>query len=169
VTNTTAGGCDNSAYVSDVTVADGTAIALGQSFTKTWRVSNTGTCTWTATYQIIFISGEAMSGKSTPIGKVVAPGQVADISVTLVAPSKAGDVKGIWRLMNDKNQGFGTTLTVVIKAGGATATYTGTPPTATPSKTKTPVTPVTAPPTDPPTDAPTEAPTEAPTNPPANP
>ena len=35
-------GCDNSAFITDVTIPDGTVIPAGQSFTKTWRVSNTG-------------------------------------------------------------------------------------------------------------------------------
>lgn len=118
--------CDNSAYLSDVTIPDGTVVNPGQTFTKTWRVSNTGTCTWSAAYQIILISGDAMSGKSTAIGAVVAPGQSADISVAMVAPSTAGDVQASWRLQNDKSQPFGTVLTVVIKVGGAGATATKT-------------------------------------------
>src|SRR5262245_58083221 len=53
--------CDNSVYISDVTIPDNTVVNPGQSFTKTWRVSNTGTCTWSTAYQIILISGDAMS------------------------------------------------------------------------------------------------------------
>ena len=41
-----AGGCDNSAYVSDVTIPDGTEVAPGEAFTKTWALVNTGNCTW---------------------------------------------------------------------------------------------------------------------------
>lgn len=113
--------CDNSAYLSDVTIPDNTAVTAGQTFTKTWKVSNTGTCTWTATYQIIFISGEVMGGKATPIGAIVAPGQSVDVSVALTAPAKAGTLTGTWRLSNDKSQAFGTLLTVVVNVGNATA------------------------------------------------
>jgi hypothetical protein len=121
--------CDNSVYLSDVTIPDNTTVNPGQAFTKTWKVSNTGTCTWSAAYQIILISGDAMSGKSTPIGVVVAPGQSADVSVAMVAPSTSGTIQGTWRLQNDKSQPFGTVLTVVINVGGgtgATATKTAT-------------------------------------------
>jgi hypothetical protein len=122
--------CDNSVYISDVTIPDNTAVNPGQSFTKTWRVSNNGTCTWSTAYQIILISGDAMSGKATPIGASVAPGQSADISVAMIAPATAGTIQGTWRIQNDKSQPFGTVLTVVIKvggaAGGATATVTAT-------------------------------------------
>lgn len=126
-TSGAASACDNSVYIKDVTIPDGTTIAPGQAFTKTWQVSNTGTCTWSATYQIILISGDAMSGKATAIGKVVGPGQSLDVSVALTAPTTTGALKGTWRLQNDKSQPFGTLLTVEIKVGAVT----GTPGTAT--------------------------------------
>jgi hypothetical protein len=136
--------CDNSVYLSDVTIPDNTAVNPGQAFTKTWKVSNTGTCTWSTAYQIVLISGDAMSGKSTPIGVTVAPGQSVDVSVAMVAPSTAGTIQGTWRLQNDKSQPFGTLLTVIIKVGGtgATATKTATGvvvvPTVTPTATTAP-------------------------------
>ena len=39
-------GCNNAAYVSDVTVADGDDMAPGETFTKTWELLNTGSCSW---------------------------------------------------------------------------------------------------------------------------
>ncbi|MBL8101966.1 MAG: hypothetical protein JNM02_05510 [Anaerolineales bacterium] len=122
-------GCDNSVYISDVTIPDNTAVTPGQSMTKTWKVQNNGTCAWTATYKIAFVSGNAMGGVATAIGQAVNPGQSVDISVAMVAPTAAGDASGTWRLTNDKAQAFGTPLTIVIKVGGTggTATRTVTP------------------------------------------
>ena len=68
-------GCDNSVYISDVTIPDGTVIPAGQSFTKTWKVSNKGSCAWTATYQLVFIGGDSLGGKATAIGTAVSPGR----------------------------------------------------------------------------------------------
>ena len=116
--------CDSSVYIADVTIPDGTSVTAGQTFTKTWKVSNTGTCTWTAAYQIMFISGDAMSGKAVQIGKEVKPGETIEVSVPMTAPSSAGTIKGTWRLSNDKSQPFGTLLTIEIKVGGPTATPT---------------------------------------------
>ncbi len=154
--------CDNSVYLGDVTIPDGTAVTAGQSFTKTWKVSNTGTCTWTAAYQIIFNSGDGMSGKATAIGKTVKPGESAEISVALVAPAKTGNITGVWRLSNDKGQAFGTTLTVVIKVGAVTGTVSVTP-TITATGSVTPTSTVTSTPTTTPT--PTDTVTPAPTTP----
>ncbi|NIP41529.1 MAG: hypothetical protein GWN00_05010, partial [Aliifodinibius sp.] len=32
------------------------------AFTKVWRLQNVGTCTWTADYDMVFISGDRMGG-----------------------------------------------------------------------------------------------------------
>ena len=41
------GGCTlNASYVADVTVPDNTKYAPGKTFTKVWRLRNSGTCTW---------------------------------------------------------------------------------------------------------------------------
>ncbi len=131
LTSTLAGGgatgCDNSVYISDVTIPDGTTVTPGQAFTKTWKVSNTGTCAWTAAYQITFLYGDIMGGKATVIGIAVNPGQSADVSVALTAPATAGSITGTWRLSNDKSQPFGTLLTVVIKTGATAGTVIVTP------------------------------------------
>ena len=125
------GGCDNSVYVSDVTIPDNTVVTSGQAMTKTWKVQNSGTCAWTATYKITYVAGNAMGGTATAIGQAVGPGQSVDVSVAMVAPTAAGEVAGTWRLANDKSVVFGTNLTIVVNVGGGGAT-------GTPAKTVTP-------------------------------
>ena len=126
-------GCDNSAFVRDVTIPDGTIVLPGQKFVKTWLMQNTGTCTWNGTYSMAFVSGEAMSGTTTPLTITVPPGQQLEISVNLTAPTQTGDHKGIWRLTNGNGLFFGNSPWVLITVAEATATPTDTPtPTATP-------------------------------------
>jgi hypothetical protein len=144
-------GCDNSLHVTDVTFPDDTAVTPGQAMTKTWKLQNTGTCPWTPTYKVTFLSGNAMGGAATPIGVTVQPGQPADISIALTAPATAGDAIGYWILTNDSNQNFGTSFYIRIKVGGtsATGTATGTSevtatattpaPTETPTETSSPI------------------------------
>jgi hypothetical protein len=168
--------CDNSAYVSDVTVPDGTAMAPGQAFVKTWMIQNTGTCTWSKKYTMTFVSGEKMGGVDTKIGQTVAPGQQAKISVSLIAPTTEKTYKGNWRLANESGSTFGSTVWVQIVVSGNAGTLTptvsvtpttasGSTPTSTtaPAATKTP-TATTAPTnTSEPTSTETEAPTVTPT------
>lgn len=119
-------GCNNSAYVADVTIPDDTVVTPGQALTKTWKLQNTGSCAWTPTYKVSFVSGNAMGGTATPIGVTVQPGQSGDISVTLKAPATAGDAIGYWILTNDSNQNFGTSFYIKIKVGGTATTGTTT-------------------------------------------
>lgn len=127
--------CDNSAYIKDVTYPDGTAVKPGETIKKTWLVSNTGTCTWTPTYKVGFGYGEPMGGAATPIGKTVKPGEQVEVSVTLTIPtSKSGRLVGNWRLFNDKNEPFGTWLSIDVQVSGAAST----PATATEEPTETP-------------------------------
>ena len=143
----TAVGCNNSAYVADVTIPDDTAMTAGQTFTKTWKLSNTGSCPWTTTYKVSFVSGNAMGGVATPLTVTVAPGASGDISVAMTAPATAGDAIGYWILTNDSGQNFGSSFYVKIKVGGTTTTgtaVTGTPGTATATSTGSVPTPVAA-------------------------
>jgi hypothetical protein len=49
--------CDKAQFITDVTVPDGTTFPAGTTFTKTWRLKNVGSCTWTTSYQLVFYSG----------------------------------------------------------------------------------------------------------------
>jgi hypothetical protein len=106
--------CNDMEFVSDSSVPDGTQMTAGQEFVKTWKVKNTGTCTWTTAYNIIFGYGEKMSGQTTALTAEVLPNTDAEISITLKAPSKAGTYSGYWRLASNNGAAFGVFLTVII-------------------------------------------------------
>ena len=110
--------CDDSAFISDASVPDGTVMAAGQEFIKSWKVKNTGTCNWTTGYRIIFSysnpSNEKMGGLPTSLTVEVAPNAEAEISVKLKAPLKSGNYSGYWRLANNNGYAFGEYFTVII-------------------------------------------------------
>ena len=130
-----ASGCDSSVFVSDVTVPDGTVMAPGQSFVKTWAVMNNGTCAWSTSYKLAFISGEQMDGSSVSVPSSVPAGQQAQLSVNLTAPITAGDYTGYWRLQNDKGEFFGNSVYVTIKVSGGSSTSSAATDTPEPSAT----------------------------------
>ena len=136
--------CDNSVYISDVTIPDKTVMSPGQSFDKTWAFQNTGSCAWTTGYTIVFQSGDLMSGNTRPLVESVAPQAQENVTVKLIAPNTAGTYTGWWRLVNGKGQAFGNTVSVVIVVGSVTTTTTVTPTsggataTSAPGATKTP-------------------------------
>jgi hypothetical protein len=116
-----------STFVTDVTIPDGTAVEPGKPFVKTWRVSNSGTCTWDGTYAIAFVQGELLGAPSLAPIPIAAPGATADISLQLVAPSTRGRYQGTWRLRAPDGTSFGTNLIVDINVSGPTPTVTPTP------------------------------------------
>ncbi len=131
--------CDRAQFIADVTVPDGTTFNPGAVFTKTWRLKNVGTCTWTTSYMLVFDSGDKMGGPdSVNLPKTVAPGQTVDLTLSLTAPSAAGAYKGFWKFQNASAIRFGIgadgtkSWWVAINVSGPTATP-GTPgPTVTP-------------------------------------
>ena len=135
--------CDRAQFIADVTIPDGTVFSPNVPFTKTWRIKNVGTCTWTTSYALIFDSGDQMGGPaSANLPNSVVPGQTVDLTINLTSPSSAGSYRGYWRLKNASGVpfGIGTAGTkswwVDIKVSGPTATPTVSPtpggPTATP-------------------------------------
>jgi hypothetical protein len=84
-------------------------MAPGETFTKTWRLKNLGTCTWTPDYKLVYNSGTQMGGTTaTKLPAYVAPGQTVDISITLTTPSSAGSYTGYWMLRNPAGTLFGS-------------------------------------------------------------
>lgn len=121
--------CNQASFVTDVTIPDDTKIMTGQSFTKTWRFKNTGTCNWTSAYQLVFDHGDQMNGPvSQPLTSgTVPPGATVDVSVALTAPSGHGSYQGFWRFRDASNVLFGLStgsFWVKIKAVDPTPTPT---------------------------------------------
>jgi hypothetical protein len=98
-------------FIKDVTYADGTVVSPGQSFIKTWRIKNVGICTWNSDYQLVFDSGDAMSGPATQqlTDIQIPPGETLDISVELTAPDTSGTYRGNWKFSDPHGDIFGTT------------------------------------------------------------
>ena len=87
---------------------DGVVLKPGQYFWKTWTLKNTGTCTWTAAYSLVFSSGDLMGGlQSYPLNDDVAPDEQKDISIYLKAPDTEGTATGYWQLRSPWNSNFG--------------------------------------------------------------
>jgi Ig-like domain-containing protein len=100
--------CDAASFESDVTYPDGSIVSRGSTFTKIWRFKNIGTCTWTTSYGIIFVSGEKLGAPNdVSLPGSVAPGQTIDIPVNLTAPNAEGRYRGNWKLRNASGVLFG--------------------------------------------------------------
>ncbi len=118
---TTSALCDNATLISS-TIPVGQYFLPGDYFTQSWRVKNTGTCTWTTGYALVFASGSQMGGQGVYNFKTnVVPGQSIDLTINLRAPANPDTFTGRWKLQNANSKTFGTgtdseqTLSVTIK------------------------------------------------------
>lgn len=103
ITAPTSSACvDSAMFISDVTIPDNTVFMPNAPFTKTWRLKNTGTCTWDGNYLVAYISGSTMSQQPgywiMSQGQIVSPGQMLDISVGMTSPVENGGYASYWGL-----------------------------------------------------------------------
>ena len=108
VPTATAPPCDRAKFIADVNFPDNTKVNAGESFVKTWRLGNDGSCTWTTAYALVFTGGDQMGAPAAvPLTASVSPGGSIDISVTLKAPDDGGTFRGDFKLRNASNVIFG--------------------------------------------------------------
>lgn len=92
----------------DVTIPDDSVISAGSSFTKIWRLVNTGSCTWTTDYAVVWFSGDRFGSVTTQnLSRQVKSGESIDIAVDMTAPTEAGVKQSFWKLQNGTSQMFG--------------------------------------------------------------
>lgn len=142
--------CDNAVFAGDVNIPDGTAFSPGVSFTKTWKIKNIGTCTWSPAYSLVYYSGASFNGTPTSLTYSVEPGDTVNLSVSMTAPDSNGSYLGYWVMKNAAGYTFGQKLSIQIVVADATSTFTPTitstddgsstsTPTATTAPTNTPI------------------------------
>jgi uncharacterized protein YkwD len=93
--------CINSAvFVADVTIPDNSQVNSSTTFTKTWRIRNTGTCIWSSDYVVAHYSEERMLAPSTVPLSLTLPNETVDISMDLTAPRTSGLHRGFFVIKN---------------------------------------------------------------------
>ena len=91
------------AVLIEESIPDGSLYLKGSKFTKTWKLENTGTTTWTTDYMFIYKGGELMSDVTViNIQKPVAPGDQITFNVPMTAPEKFGEFTSYWQMFYNK-------------------------------------------------------------------
>jgi transcriptional regulator with XRE-family HTH domain len=115
---------DEAAFVTDVTVPDGTVMPPGFRFEKVWRLRNTGTVPWTGRYLRRRGAPSGLGIPSSPIQVPIddtAPGETVDIAVPLKAHILPGTAEVHWKMVDEDgceyfpdryHQGVFTTIVV---------------------------------------------------------
>ncbi len=107
--------CDQAEFVEHVTIPPNTVLGKNDDFTKTWRVQNTGSCTWTTDYALEFVAGDSMDAPLfVPLGKAVAPDEMVDLTLFFTTPNTEDTYVGYWALVNEQ----GTRIPLENTPGG---------------------------------------------------
>ena len=166
--------CNRAAIILESSTADTSRVRPGSSIAKSWKIKNSGTCTWAAGYRAVFRGDSQLDAPDVlPIGDApVLPQSELDLSVTLLAPEKPGIYQGRYRLLaaddqpvyleNGQDNFLWINLTVLEPEGDPEQTAGPSPtPTATLASSATPTTsqPTSSPSTSTQRPTPTLAPT----------
>lgn len=92
-------------YVEDITIPDGQVMLPNTQFIKTWRVQNTGSCSWgpgSGLQNLQFVGGNPLGAPNlVPIPNPIPAGVTADLSIQMTAPAQPGTYKSNWKLRAD--------------------------------------------------------------------
>jgi hypothetical protein len=118
----------------------------GQTFTKIWRILNSGTCDWPLGTQLSMHRGDQSQGPPIIPVPALEAGSMADISIEITAPAPPRHYSWIWSLITEDGPTFGPYFIVAIVVPEIPTltstpyiTITPTPPTPDgPTPTKTP-------------------------------
>lgn len=115
---------DKAAFVTDVTIPDGTVMSPGQRFEKVWRLRNSGTVPWVGRYLRRLGAPGGLGIPSSPVQVPIAdtmPGETVDISVPLKAHILAGTAEVHWKMVDKDGFEFfpdryyqGVFMTIVV-------------------------------------------------------
>ena len=108
------------AFLKDVTLADGSTVFAGQTFTKVWLVRNNGTSAWPGGTHLVLTSPSQLQVLSTSSIDTLAPGAAVSINVQLRAPFGAADSgeQDVWRLADANGTTFGDNLWLRVQVAG---------------------------------------------------
>lgn len=95
-------------FIADVSIPDGTIIVGGETFTKTWRIQNSGKEPWTTEFSFVFVNGDRMDGFPVELAEEILPGGSVDVSIVMIGPPEAGFYTGFWMMSTEEDVVFGS-------------------------------------------------------------
>ncbi len=104
---------DQAEFVRHLSISPRTALSPQQTFGKVWQIRNTGSCTWTPAYSLVFLGGQALAKTqaaapdSLPFPASVPPGATLDLGVRLMAPEQPGEYTSYWIIQAPNGEKFG--------------------------------------------------------------
>lgn len=86
------------AFITDVTIPDGTVLEPSTNFTKSWKIKNSGETAWPKGCSLQFVGGDRINQQHfVPVGAVPA-GETVDVSIQMKTPQTPGKYACYFRL-----------------------------------------------------------------------
>ncbi|MFG3689321.1 NBR1-Ig-like domain-containing protein [Micromonospora sp. NPDC047740] len=91
---------DDSRFEGDITYPDGTLVPPNTSFTKIWRIRNTGTVVW-ANRSLARVNETPCQAPVAVAIPQTMPGETVDIAVSVRTPGEPGSCKIYWKMADE--------------------------------------------------------------------
>lgn len=101
--------CSNQAkLVRHLSVSDNTEFKPGTYFAKVWLIENTGSCTWTTGYKLVYLDGNLTGGATeTYLSNEVKPGESIELRLSFMAPIDPDLYISEWYIQDTAGNQFG--------------------------------------------------------------
>jgi hypothetical protein len=106
---------NNLAFLSDVTIPDGTVVAPGTKLDKQWLVQNNGDCNWDTRYRLRLISGDSLGASAEQALYPARAGTQATLRILFTAPQVTGEYISEWQAYNADGIAFGKSFFIKIE------------------------------------------------------
>ena len=105
---TLTGPCTNNlTFMDDITIPDDTVVFFGATIDKQWLVTNSGTCSWDATYRLKWIGGETFGALEEQSLFPARSGTQATLRILFTAPTVEGIYESAWQAYGPDGSAFG--------------------------------------------------------------
>ncbi|GAB1300780.1 Protein ILRUN [Apodemus speciosus] len=101
-------------FVEDVTIGEGESIPPDTQFIKTWRIQNSGAEAWPPGVCLKYVGGDQFGHVNMVMVRSLEPQEIADVSVQMCSPSRAGMYQGQWRMCTATGLYYGDVIWVIL-------------------------------------------------------
>ncbi|EHB16224.1 hypothetical protein GW7_04997 [Heterocephalus glaber] len=101
-------------FVEDVTIGEGESIPPDTQFVKTWWIQNSGAQVWPPGICLKYVKGDQFGHVNMVLVGSLEPQEIADVSVQMCSPSRAGMYQGQWQMCTATALYYGDVIWVIL-------------------------------------------------------
>ncbi|XP_063690138.1 protein ILRUN-like [Bolinopsis microptera] len=102
-------------FVKDMTFGEGESVPPNSTFTKVWRIRNSGRETWPSGCTLRCTDGHRFNPHTEVSLDPIFPGFESDVRVVLCSPQLSGTYQSKWRMCSPTGIFFGDPIWMIIK------------------------------------------------------